>query len=79
MLLRRNISVVLGLSYDIYKNISIEGRYVKGLTNIMNANAWYVYDATTTQFLIGLGYKITFKKKEKQEEKQEVEKQEEQK
>jgi hypothetical protein len=62
MFTKRNISFIAGISFDLYKNIHIEGRYTKGLSNIMNGTAGYQYNATTSQFLIGLYYKIQFKK-----------------
>lgn len=71
MFLNRNISLISALSYGAYKNIHIEVRYTKGLTNIMNTQAGYQYNSTTSQILIGLYYKIQFKKKEPQTEEQE--------
>jgi len=64
MFINRNISLISALSYNVYKNAHIEVRYTKGLTNENNGQTGLFYNATTTQFLIGLYYKIQFKKKE---------------
>ncbi len=62
--LESNYSFITGLSFNVYKNIHIEGRYTRGLPNIMDERTGYKYSATTSQFLIGLYYQILLKKKE---------------
>ncbi len=68
MFINRNISFLSALSYNVYKNINIECRYTRGLSNIMNGQTGFHYDATTSQFLIGLYYMVHIKKKEPETE-----------
>jgi len=67
-----NVSLLVGISYEIFKNIHIEGRYTEGLTSLANNAAGYYSDERTNQFLVGLYYKISFKKKESKETNTEI-------
>lgn len=51
------------LAYNIYDNLELEARYVKGLVNIVDPDWGFDYYASTTQFLVGLNYKFKFQKK----------------
>lgn len=59
-----NSSFILGFSFDVVKDIHIEARYLRGISNIINPDNALYYEARTSQILIGLYYDIRLKKNE---------------
>ena len=59
-----NFAFTAALAYNVYDNLELEARYVKGLVNIMDPDWGFEHYASTTQFLVGLNYKFNFQKKQ---------------
>jgi len=58
-----NFAFTAALAYNVYDNLELEARFVKGLVNIMDPDWGFEHYASTTQFLVGLNYKFNFQKK----------------
>lgn len=63
-LTKLNTSLVAGLSFDLYKGLGLEYRFVKGLNNVSNNSSGVnTYQSGTIQYLVGLTYRFRLSQK----------------
>ena len=65
----KNISLLLSLSYQVYKGLEIEARYLKGMTNVSDGQSgWNMFYSSTVQYIFGLNYHFDLSKKKTEDE-----------